>query len=497
MTESITAVQDNRESVQDYEAVIGLEVHAQLLTASKAFCGCSTNFGASPNVNTCPICLGHPGALPVLNRNLVEFILKMGLATDCEIREHSIFSRKNYFYADLPKGYQISQYADPICYGGAIEIEMENGSNKRIGITRIHMEEDSGKSIHDLDIDTLIDYNRSGVPLIEIVSEPELRSAAEAYQYLMQIRQIVMYLGICDGNLEEGSLRCDANVSVRKRGAEKFGTKAEVKNLNSFRNVEKAISFEIERQIALIESGGTVVQETRMWDASTQQTKPMRSKEQAHDYRYFPEPDLVGVYVDRPWQEKVKNALPELPMERKRRFMNEYGLPRYDAGIFVEDKQLANYFERCIDALETKDAERYKAVSNWLMTEVMRILSERKLSVEELELNPAHIAELVELYVGESISSKIAKEIFPEVVAEKKSPKEIVREKNLAQISDVGEISRVVAEILAGNTDNVSKYRAGKNNLFGFFVSQVLKSMGGRANPKIVTEELKNQLAEN
>lgn len=494
MTESINSNTSIGIIGSNYEAVIGLEVHAQLLTESKAFCGCSSNFGALPNTNICPVCLGHPGALPTLNRNLVEFILKMGLATGCKIREHSIFSRKNYFYADLPKGYQISQYSDPICYDGAIEIELGDGAAKRIGITRIHMEEDTGKSIHDLDIDTLIDYNRCGVPLIEIVSEPDIRSAAEAYQYLMQIRQIVMYLGICDGNLEEGSLRCDANVSVRICGTAKFGVKTEVKNLNSFRNVEKAIGYEIERQIALIESGGIVIQETRMWDAALQQTKPMRSKEQAHDYRYFPEPDLAGVYVDSEWISRVKLLLPELPMERKHRFMNFYGLPRYDAGIFVEDKSLANFFEYCTDALETKSADRFKAISNWIMTEVMRILSDRKIGINDLVLAPKHIAELIELFVDEVVSSKIAKEVFSEVLTSGKSPKTIVAEKNLAQISDVAHIARAVSEILAANGDNVEKYKSGKSNLFGFFVSQTLKATGGKANPRIITEELQRQL---
>ncbi|GAB1431256.1 Asp-tRNA(Asn)/Glu-tRNA(Gln) amidotransferase subunit GatB [Ignavibacteria bacterium] len=494
MTESIVSNTSIVETNSEYEAVIGLEVHAQLLTESKAFCGCSSDFGALPNTNVCPVCLGHPGSLPKLNRNLVEFILKMGLATGCKIREHSIFSRKNYFYADLPKGYQISQYSDPICYDGKIEIELGDGATKRIGITRIHMEEDTGKSIHDLDIDTLIDYNRCGVPLIEIVSEPDIRSATEAYQYLMQIRQIVMYLGICDGNLEEGSLRCDANVSVRKRGSTKFGVKTEVKNLNSFRNVEKAIGYETDRQIALIKSGGFVTQETRMWDASSQQTKLMRSKEQAHDYRYFPEPDLAGVYVNAEWVERVKSVLPELPMERKQRFMNFYGLPRYDAGIFVEDKSLSDFFERCAGELETKSADRFKAVSNWIMTEVMRILSDRKIGINELAVLPKHIAELVELFVGEVVSSKIAKEIFSDVLANGKSPKVIVSEKNLAQISDVAQIEKAVSEILAANGDNVEKYKAGKTNLFGFFVSQTLKATGGRANPRIVTEELQRQL---
>jgi len=326
-----------------YEPVIGLEIHAQLKTASKAFCACPTAFGAKPNVNTCPICLGHPGTLPVLNTHLVEYAVRMGLATHSSIRETSTFSRKNYFYADLPKGYQISQYEDPICYDGYVEIEMEDESTKRIGITRIHMEEDSGKSIHDLDIDTLVDLNRAGVPLIEIVSEPDIRSPREAYLYLQQLRQILVYLDICDGNMEEGSLRCDANISVRPVGQEQFGTKTEVKNLNSFRNVEKAIEYEIQRQIQLLEEGGTIIQQTMAWDAGTQTTKVMRTKEMAHDYRYFPEPDLPPVVVDEVWKGALSDTLPELGLDKKRRFREQYGLPAYDAGILVDDVALADY----------------------------------------------------------------------------------------------------------------------------------------------------------
>lgn len=476
-----------------YEAVIGLEVHAQLKTATKAYCGCSTQYGASPNVNTCPVCLGHPGALPVFNRNVVEFALRMGLATNCSIREHSTFARKNYFYPDLPKGYQISQFEDPICYNGFIEIELGQGETKKIGITRIHMEEDTGKSIHDLDVDTLVDLNRCGTPLIEIVSEPDIRTANEAYRYLMAIRQIVMYLGICDGNMEEGSLRCDANVSVRPRGQEKFGTKTEVKNLNSFRNVEKAIEYEILRQIEVLEGGGVIHQETRMWDAATLSTKGMRSKEGSHDYRYFPEPDLVGVHVADEWVESVRGGLPELPLARKRRFISDYGLPEYDAGIFVEEQSLAEYFESTCSALEKKGNDRYKLVSNWMMTEVMRYLSEQKLLAAEFHVKPQSIAELVELFADDVISSKVAKEIFPDVLSGK-SPKAIVEEQGLAQVSDVSWINEVIANILAENPDTIEKYKNGKTNVFGFLVGQALKTTKGKANPKLVNEILTQKL---
>ncbi len=477
----------------EFEPVIGLEVHAQLLTRSKAFCGCSTEFGAPPNTNTCPICLGHPGTLPVLNRNLVEYITTMGLATQCTIRPVSTFARKNYFYPDLPKGYQISQYDDPICYNGFVEIEIEHSGPKKIGITRIHMEEDTAKSIEDLDIDRLVDMNRSGVPLIEIVSEPDIRSAREAYLYLQQIRQIVTYLGICNGNMEEGSLRCDANVSLRPKGQEQFGTKTEVKNMNSFRNVEKAIEYEIERQKEVLLNGGTIQQQTMMWDGTRQVTRVMRSKEQAHDYRYFPEPDLVPVHVTHHWIESINVRMPELPLARKRRFMHEFGLPAYDAEILTQDRSLAAYFEDCCQLLKEPSKERYKLVSNWIMTEVMRILSEQKITAAEFNVPPAHIAELVEMFAAEVISSKIAKDIFPHVL-EGKSPKEVVEEQGLAQVSDTSYIEVIVDEILANNPDEVERYRSGKVNLFGFFVGQALKATKGKANPKLVTQILQDRL---
>ncbi len=478
-----------------YEAVIGLEVHAQLLTKSKAFCACSTEYGNLPNTNTCPVCLGHPGALPVLNKNLVEYILKMGHATNCKIRPVSTFARKNYFYPDLPKGYQISQYEDPICYAGHIEIEMEDGSRKKIGITRIHMEEDAGKSIHDLDIDTLVDLNRCGVPLIEIVSEPDIRSASEAYNYLMQIRQYVMYLGVCTGNMEEGALRCDANVSVRLAG-DGFGTKTEVKNLNSFRNVEKAIEYEIRRQIELIESGGEVQHETRQWDAANQETKVMRSKELANDYRYFPEPDLLKVHVTKEWSDRVAKSLPELPLKRKDRLVADYGIPAYDAGIFTDDRALADYYEAACSFLKTRNEKGYKLVSNWVMTEVLRVVSEKKLKIDEFSVKPAMIAELVDLYATDKISSKIAKDVFAEMLETGQSAAHIVKTKGLIQNSDTEFIDALVKEVIAANPESVEKYKSGRTNVLGFFVGAVLKASKGKANPKIVTELVTKYLNE-
>jgi aspartyl-tRNA(Asn)/glutamyl-tRNA(Gln) amidotransferase subunit B len=480
-----------------YEAVIGLEVHAQLLTKSKIFCGDSTEFGMPPNTNISPVSLGHPGVLPVLNKQVVEYAIKMGLATHCHIRPVSLFARKHYFYPDLPKGYQISQFDEPLCYEGWIEIEddakSDGSTTKRIGVTRIHLEEDAGKSIHDLDIDTLVDLNRAGVPLIEIVSEPDLRSAQDSVAYLTQIRQILLYLGICDGNMEEGSMRCDANISIRPVGQKEFGTKTEVKNMNSFRNVEKAIEYEIARQIELVESGGVVVQETRGWDAASQTTKSQRSKELAHDYRYFPEPDLPPLRVSAEWLKRVESEMPELALERKRRFVKDFGLPGYDAHVLTQEQAVAEFFENACGHLGEKTKECFKLVSNWIMTEVMRILGEKKLTIQELNLAPQHVAELVELFASDTISSKIAKEIFPDVL-QGKSPKQVVEEKGLAQVSDTSFIVEIVERILASNPDEVSRYRGGKTNLMGFFVGQALKETKGKANPKVVTQILQERL---
>lgn len=472
-----------------YEPVIGLEVHAQLKTKSKAFCSCSTEFNAPPNTNICPVCLGHPGTLPVLNKNLVEFILRLGTATGCKIRERSIFARKNYFYPDLPKGYQISQFDQPICEHGSVEID-----GKEIGITRIHMEEDAGKSIHDLSSDeTLVDLNRCGVPLIEIVSEPDMRTPKEAYDYLTMLKQLVIYLDICDGNMEEGSLRCDANISVRVKGTEKFGTKCEVKNLNSFRNVSDAIDYEIKRQIELIEQGGDVIHQTMTYDAKAKATLPMRSKEEAHDYRYFPEPDLVTVYVDEHWKTSVINALPELPHHKTVRFIKEYSLPQYDAEVLTQNRELADYFENTCKGIDKKS---YKAASNWVMTEVMRILNEKKIEITEFNVNEKNLASLINMIAEGKISNNIAKEVFPEMLKTsgrddiKQDPELIVKEKNLLQVSDSGEIEGIIKKVIEANPNETKRYKEGETKLLGFFVGKVMKESKGKANPQAVNELL-------
>ncbi len=478
----------------NYEAVIGLEVHAQLLTQSKAFCSCTTKFGNPPNHNTCPVCLGMPGVLPVLNRKHVDYIMKMGLATNCSITPRSIFARKNYFYPDLPKGYQISQYEDPICQHGHLEVELGDGTTKRIGITRIHMEEDAGKLVHDMHPDTLVDVNRCGVPLIEIVSEPDMHTSHEAYQYLSMIKQIITYLGICDGNMEEGSLRCDANVSVRLRGETRLGTKTELKNMNSFRNVERAIDYEISRQIELIEDGGRVVQESLLWDADRNVAVSMRSKEEAHDYRYFPEPDLVPVVVNDAWVEQVRSELPELPQKRRDRFIEAYALPKYDADILTLERPLADYYESAVAGLSVKNPETFKAVSNWMMTDVLRVVKDSNGTIAEFPVVPASLASMVNLITEGTISGKIAKEVFEEMLATGETPNAVVERKGLVQISDTGAIEAIIDEILAANAGQVEQYRAGKSQVFGFFVGAAMKAMKGKANPKVVNDLLKKKL---
>lgn len=472
-----------------YEAVIGLEVHAQLLTDTKIFCGCSTKFGNPPNSNICPVCLGHPGVLPVMNKKVVEYTVLMGLATNCEIREKSIFARKNYFYPDLPKGYQISQYEEPICEHGHIDIEFKDGSSKRLGITRIHMEEDAGKSIHDQARETLVDVNRCGVPLMEIVSEPDMRSAEEAVLYLTKLRQILQYLGICDGNMEEGSFRCDANVSIRLKGETKLGTKAEIKNMNSFKNVERAIMFEIERQTEIIEDGGKVVQETLLWDADLGEAFSMRSKEEAHDYRYFPDPDLMPIIVNEEWKNEIAKNLPELPDKRRERFMSSYSLPRYDSEILTQTRAIADYFENVIAS--TTD---YKAASNWVMGDVLKTLNEQKIEITGFAITPANLAKLINLIGNGTISGKIAKEVFPEMLEGNKDPEVIIKEKNLVQISDTSEIEKIIAGILERSPKEVGEYIEGKEKVFGFFIGQIMRETKGKANPKMVNDILRSKL---
>ncbi|MCX7876093.1 MAG: Asp-tRNA(Asn)/Glu-tRNA(Gln) amidotransferase subunit GatB [Melioribacteraceae bacterium] len=472
-----------------YEAVIGLEVHAQLKTNTKIFCSCSTKFGSEPNSNVCPVCLGHPGSLPVLNKKVVEFTVLMGLATNCTINEKSIFARKNYFYPDLPKNYQISQYEEPICVNGFITIEKKDGSEKKIGITRIHMEEDAGKSIHDFGNYTMIDLNRTGTPLMEIVSEPDLRSAEEAYLYLTKLKQILTYLDICDGNMEEGSLRCDANISIRLKGEKKFGTKVEVKNMNSFRNVEKAIEKEIERQIDLIEDGKEIIQQTLLWNADLEDLFPMRSKEEAHDYRYFPDPDLMPVVVSEEWKNELKNSLPELPDKKKKRFIEDYKLPVYDAEILTSSLKLSEYFEAILTVTDD-----YKSASNWVMTEVLKIINEQKIDLNDFKISPENIGELINLINQKIISHKIAKDVFNEMLTENKSPKIIVEEKNLIQISDSGELEKEIDKILDANPKDVQDYLSGKEKVIGFFVGQLMKATKGKANPQTVNELLKQKL---
>lgn len=471
-----------------YELVVGLEVHCQLNTDSKAFCGCSTEFGKPANTNVCPVCLALPGALPVLNRRVVEDAVKLGLATDCTIARQSILARKNYFYPDLPKGYQISQYEEPVCSEGEVLVDTDEG-RKSIRLVRIHIEEDAGKSIHDIGDDTFIDVNRCGVPLLEIVSYPDIRSASEASSYLQKLRQVIKYLGISDGNMEEGSLRCDANVSVRLKGAEEYGTRTEIKNMNSFKNVEKAIEYEAQRHIDILESGGTISQETRLWDADKQETRSMRSKEFAHDYRYFPDPDLVPVQIDDEMLERLKLELPEFPESRAERFVKEFGIPVYDAGVLTAEREVSDYFEAVVRACS--DA---KAASNWVMGEVLRMLKERNISVASFSVPPERLGGLISLIGGGTISNTIAKQVFERMLETGDDPGAIVEEEGLAQVSDTAEIEKIVQSVIDANSGQVEQYRSGKTRVFGFFVGQCMKAMKGKANPVVVNEILKQKL---
>ena len=474
---------------KDFEAVIGLEVHAQLLTQSKAFAPVAAQYGQAPNTQVSPLCLGHPGTLPLVNENLVRYIIKMGLATNCSIAPKSIFARKNYFYPDLPKGYQISQFETPICEGGYIDIEVE-GYTKRIGITRIHMEEDAGKSIHDQDpYNTLVDLNRAGTPLIEIVSEPDLRTPQEAYAYLSKIKQIIQYLEVCDGNMEEGSLRCDANVSVRPRGREKFGTRTELKNMNSFRNVEKAIDFEIYRQIELIEAGGEVVQQTRLWDTSKMETRIMRSKEEAHDYRYFPEPDLPPIIVTNDLLDEIKAELPELAHVRQEHFVEQYQLSEIDAVTLTENRYLADFFEELVS-----ESGHVKASVSLVLSDVLRVLNEQSISIKEFPLSVQRLAELLDLRASDKVSSSAQQTIFNAMLEQDTSALELAEALNVLQVSDTNYMDDLVQQVIEANPDEAQRYREGKKQLMGFFVGQVMKASKGKANPKMANEFVRKYL---
>jgi aspartyl-tRNA(Asn)/glutamyl-tRNA(Gln) amidotransferase subunit B len=475
-----------------YEAVIGLEVHVQLLTVTKAFCGCSAKFGAPPNTNVCPVCLGLPGALPVLNRKAVEYAVRAAMVLNCTIRETSIFARKNYFYPDLPKGYQISQYDKPVAEHGYIDVAGGNGA-RRIGITRLHLEEDAGKSMHDGLPDsahyTYVDLNRSGVPLVEIVSEPDMRSPDEAYEYLTRLKEIILYTGVSDCNMEEGSLRCDANVSVRPRGEQKFGTKAEVKNVNSFRFIREALEYEIERQIEIVESGEKVVQETRLYNPSEGKTYSMRSKEEAHDYRYFPEPDLLPLVVDAKWQAQIRSSLPELPEARRQRMVAEYGITPYDAGVLTATRSLADQFEEA-----ARSAKNPKRVANLVQSEIMGRLKVRGLAIEQSPLSMKGIAMSADLVESGVISGKILKDLYDLAFERKQDFPVIYEQEKPQQITNTAAIEKMIDDVIAANPKQVEQYRAGKKTVAGFFVGQVMKASKGQANPALVNEILLRKL---
>ena len=483
-----------------YEPVIGLEVHVQLLTKSKIFCGCSTRFGDPPNTNVCPVCLGLPGTLPVLNKKAVEMAVRAALALHCTVHEHSRFARKNYFYPDLPKGYQISMYELPLATAGWLELDVD-GSRKRVGITRLHLEDDAAKALHELPPGvaplkrgeaewTYVDFNRGGTPLIEIVSEPDIRTPEEAYAYLTTLKQVMLFTETSDCNMEEGSLRCDANVSVRPRGSAQFGTKVEVKNLNSFRYLQHALEFEVERHVAALEGGGKLEQETRLWNQAAGRTESMRTKERAHDYRYFPEPDLLPVHVSAEWREAIRATMPELPEAKRARFIEQYGITAYDAGVLTATRVLADYFEAVVKA-----GGPPKPAANWMQTELLRRLNDAGKEIEASPLAPAALAELIQLVESGKVTGAVAKKVFQTMFETGRAPAEIVASEGLSQISDTSAIEQAAREVIEKNPENVAKYRAGNEGVFKFFVGQVMRATRGQANPQIVNEVLQRLLA--
>ncbi|AGB42175.1 glutamyl-tRNA(Gln) and/or aspartyl-tRNA(Asn) amidotransferase, B subunit [Halobacteroides halobius DSM 5150] len=480
--------------LENYEITIGLEVHAQLDTDTKIFCGCKNEFGAEPNDHTCPICLGLPGTLPVLNKKAVDYIIKAGLALDCEIATFSKFDRKNYFYADLPKAYQISQFDLPFCEDGAITIEVEE-NNYQIGITRIHLEEDAGKLTHAGDISSadssLVDYNRVGTPLIEIVSEPDLHSPKQAVAYLKKLKSILEYIAVSDCEMAEGSLRADANLSIAPKGADELGTKTELKNMNSFKAIEKALTYEAKRQAKVLAEGGTIIQGTRTWDGDAGKTLPLREKEEAHDYRYFPEPDLVPVIVKEEWVNEIETSIPELPDARQSRYVNELGIPEYDAGVITADREMADFFEAVV-----KNYEDAKEVSNWMMGQFSRLLNEEDIEISKIKFAPQDLADLLTMMEEGTISRDIAREVFEDMFTTGKKPEAIVEEKGLKQISDEDELDNIVADVLADNQSAVDDYHGGNKNVIGFLIGQTMQASGGKANPQKVRELLQEKLEE-
>ncbi|MBD1941708.1 Asp-tRNA(Asn)/Glu-tRNA(Gln) amidotransferase subunit GatB [Coleofasciculus sp. FACHB-712] len=482
-----------------YEAIIGLETHCQLSTETKIFCNCSTEFGATPNQNVCPVCMGMPGVLPVLNQKVLEYAVKAGLALNCAIAPYSKFDRKQYFYPDLPKNYQVSQYDLPIAEHGWLEIELTdadgNPIRKKIGITRLHMEEDAGKLVHagserlSGSTYSLVDYNRTGIPLVEIVSEPDIRSGVEAAEYAQELRRIVRYLGVSDGNMQEGSLRCDVNISVRPVGQKEFGTKVEIKNMNSFNAIQRAIEYEIDRQIEAIQSGERIIQETRLWEEGSQRTVSMRTKEGSSDYRYFPEPDLTPIQVSAEQLSKWKSELPELPAQKRHRYESELGLSAYDARVLTDDRSVSEYFEAAVSAKANP-----KQAANWVMGDISAYLNTAKLNIAEIALKPQILAELISLIEDGTISGKIAKEILPELLSKGGSAKELVESKGVKQISDKGELEKIINEVIAANPKELEQYRSGKTKLLGFFVGQVMKQTGGQADPKLTNQMMAKKL---